>query len=127
MLLPVGTHNCLICEANGNCRLQDLAYFYKITKLRFKEKELSDIYPKEDQKEPRTANLPISVYMREYMDTSIRFPEIPFTSMLPEMNRLQRLQIIRKSGRTNSHGVSVMEAVSRALLKIMLNLQVGSG
>ena len=22
----------LICEANGNCRLQDLAYFYKITK-----------------------------------------------------------------------------------------------
>ena len=48
--MPVGTHNCLICEANGNCRLQDLAYFYKITKLQFKEKELSDIYPTEDDK-----------------------------------------------------------------------------
>ena len=37
--LSSGRHNCMICEANGNCRLQDLAYFYKITKLRFEEKE----------------------------------------------------------------------------------------
>ena len=49
LLLSSGTHNCLVCEANGNCRLQDLAYFYKITDLRFEEKAASDIYPKEDR------------------------------------------------------------------------------
>jgi formate dehydrogenase major subunit len=49
LLLSSGTHNCLVCEANGNCRLQDLAYFYKITALRFEEKAASDIYPKEDR------------------------------------------------------------------------------
>ncbi len=38
LLLSSGTHNCLVCEANGNCRLQDLAYFYKITDLRFEKK-----------------------------------------------------------------------------------------
>ena len=49
LLLSSGTHNCLVCEANGNCRLQDLSYFYKITSLRFKEKEAKDIYPTEDE------------------------------------------------------------------------------
>ncbi len=49
LLLASGKHNCLMCEANENCRLQDLTYFYKITKLQFKEKEEKDIYPKEDQ------------------------------------------------------------------------------
>lgn len=49
LLLSSGTHNCLVCEANGNCRLQDLAYSYKITQPRFKEKEKEDIYPTEDQ------------------------------------------------------------------------------
>ncbi len=49
LLLAAGKHNCLLCEANGNCRLQDLAYFYKITQLRFKEKDEKDIYPTEDQ------------------------------------------------------------------------------
>ena len=49
LLLSSGTHNCLTGEANGNARRQDLAYFYKITDLRFEEKAASDIYPKEDQ------------------------------------------------------------------------------
>ncbi len=48
LLLSSGRHNCLMCEANGNCRLQDLAYFYKITKLQFKEKDEKDIFPTED-------------------------------------------------------------------------------
>jgi formate dehydrogenase major subunit len=47
-LLASGRHNCLTCEANGNCRLQDLAYFYKITELKFPEKPDEDIYPTED-------------------------------------------------------------------------------
>jgi formate dehydrogenase major subunit len=49
LMLAAGRHNCLMCESNGNCRLQDLAYYYKITKLRFKEKEQSEIYPTEDE------------------------------------------------------------------------------
>jgi formate dehydrogenase major subunit len=48
LMLASGRHNCLMCESNGNCRLQDLAYFYKITKLQFDEKETKDIYPTED-------------------------------------------------------------------------------
>ena len=48
-LLASGKHNCLTCESNGNCRLQDLAYFYKITELQFPEKDEKDIYPIEDQ------------------------------------------------------------------------------
>jgi len=48
-LLSSGKHNCLMCESNGSCRLQDLAYFYKITKLLFPEKDEKEIYPKEDQ------------------------------------------------------------------------------
>ena len=47
-MLSAGKHNCITCEANGNCRLQDLAYFYKITSLRFEEKAISDIPPTED-------------------------------------------------------------------------------
>lgn len=49
LLLAAGRHNCLTCQSNGDCRLQDLSYFYKITKLQFQEKELSDIYPTEDE------------------------------------------------------------------------------
>jgi NADP-reducing hydrogenase subunit HndD len=49
LLLASGTHNCLVCEANGNCRLQDLAYFYKINDLRFPQKKKEDIYPTEDE------------------------------------------------------------------------------
>jgi formate dehydrogenase major subunit len=45
LLLSSGNHNCLTCEANGNCRLQDLAYFYKIEGLRFDERQ--DTYPTE--------------------------------------------------------------------------------
>lgn len=47
LLLSSGKHNCMTCEANGNCRLQDLAYFYKITDLRFKESEPK--YPVENE------------------------------------------------------------------------------
>jgi len=35
LLLASGTHDCLTCEANGNCRLQDLAYRYGISDIRF--------------------------------------------------------------------------------------------
>jgi NADH dehydrogenase/NADH:ubiquinone oxidoreductase subunit G len=49
LLLSSGKHNCMTCEANGNCRLQDLAYFYKITGLRFEEKAITDIPPTDDQ------------------------------------------------------------------------------
>jgi predicted molibdopterin-dependent oxidoreductase YjgC len=30
LLLASGNHNCLICEANGDCELQDLAYEYQV-------------------------------------------------------------------------------------------------
>jgi len=46
-MLTSGKHNCMTCEANGNCRLQDLAYFYKITTPRFEESE--QLYPTEDE------------------------------------------------------------------------------
>ena len=48
LLLAAGRHNCLVCPANGDCRLQDLAYFYKITNLQFLEKDERDIYPTEE-------------------------------------------------------------------------------
>jgi formate dehydrogenase major subunit len=35
LLLASGEHDCLVCEANGNCRLQDLAYKYGIIQVRF--------------------------------------------------------------------------------------------
>lgn len=35
LLWSSGDHNCLVCEANGNCELQDLIYWLKIEKPRF--------------------------------------------------------------------------------------------
>lgn len=35
LLWASGDHNCLVCEANGNCELQDLVYRFKIEKPRF--------------------------------------------------------------------------------------------
>ena len=35
LLLASGTHDCLTCEANGDCRLQDLAYKYGIIQVHF--------------------------------------------------------------------------------------------
>jgi predicted molibdopterin-dependent oxidoreductase YjgC len=35
LLWSAGDHNCLICEANGNCELQDLVYWLRIEKPRF--------------------------------------------------------------------------------------------
>ncbi len=37
LLLASGNHNCLTCETNGNCRLQELAYRYQVEKIRFPE------------------------------------------------------------------------------------------
>jgi len=35
LLLASGDHNCLTCEKNSLCKLQNLAYLYSITKTRF--------------------------------------------------------------------------------------------
>jgi predicted molibdopterin-dependent oxidoreductase YjgC len=37
LLLSSGHHYCVTCEADGDCRLQDLAYKYKIDTIRFSE------------------------------------------------------------------------------------------
>ena len=39
LLLASGRHNCITCEKNGDCRLQDLAYRYKVETVRFPESE----------------------------------------------------------------------------------------
>jgi len=49
LLLASGKHNCMTCESNGDCRLQDLSYYYKITKLQFAEKDEKDIFSTDDQ------------------------------------------------------------------------------
>ncbi len=46
LLLSSGHHDCMVCEANGDCRLQDLAYRYRIETKRFEEPE--KFYPRED-------------------------------------------------------------------------------
>jgi len=46
LLLASGHHDCLTCEANGNCRLQDLAYDYEVTHIPFPV--TAQPYPKED-------------------------------------------------------------------------------
>ena len=35
LLLASGEHDCVTCESNGDCRLQDLAYEYQVEKPRF--------------------------------------------------------------------------------------------
>ncbi|RLB29098.1 MAG: formate dehydrogenase subunit alpha [Deltaproteobacteria bacterium] len=45
LLLASGHHNCLTCEANGDCRLQELAYRYQVEKIRFPES--ISLYPTE--------------------------------------------------------------------------------
>jgi NADP-reducing hydrogenase subunit HndD len=35
LLISSGTHNCMTCESNGDCRLQDLAYRYGIIEVPF--------------------------------------------------------------------------------------------
>ncbi len=47
LLLSSGRHDCMVCEANGDCRLQDLAYFYGIKEPRFKQAD--EFYPVEDR------------------------------------------------------------------------------
>jgi len=36
LLLAYGNHNCLLCESNGHCELQDLVYEHGIDSMRFK-------------------------------------------------------------------------------------------
>ena len=40
LLIAQGHHNCLTCESNGGCVLQDLAYSMGIDMPRFKEPEV---------------------------------------------------------------------------------------
>ena len=47
LLLSSGHHDCIVCEANGNCRLQDLAYECKITELTFPRPDTC--YPTESE------------------------------------------------------------------------------
>jgi len=47
LMLGSGRHDCMVCEANGNCRLQDLAYRYGIAEPRFQPAETP--YPMEDE------------------------------------------------------------------------------
>ena len=47
LLISSGTHNCMTCESNGDCRLQDLAYRYGITEMTFPESP--QLYPTETE------------------------------------------------------------------------------
>ena len=47
LMLASGNHNCLICEANGSCELQDLAYRYQVASPGF-GKPLGTTYYYED-------------------------------------------------------------------------------
>jgi NADP-reducing hydrogenase subunit HndD len=46
LLLSSGNHDCLVCEANGQCKLQELAYEYGVENSRFARSQ--QIYPTED-------------------------------------------------------------------------------
>ena len=46
LLLASGDHNCLVCEANGQCDLQALAYEYGVEEVRFTGR--AQDYPIED-------------------------------------------------------------------------------
>jgi NADP-reducing hydrogenase subunit HndD len=48
LLLSSGKHDCIVCEANGDCRLQDLAYSYSIKEPRFTPRAKEEMYPVED-------------------------------------------------------------------------------
>lgn len=49
LMLSMGRHDCVTCQANGDCRLQDLAYEYGVEESRFPRKEsahpLEDVNP----------------------------------------------------------------------------------
>jgi predicted molibdopterin-dependent oxidoreductase YjgC len=49
LLLAYGDHNCLLCEQNGNCQLQNLVYEHGIEHVRFKTdfepKPIDDSHP----------------------------------------------------------------------------------
>ena len=47
LLLSSGKHDCLVCEKNGDCRLQDLAYACGIKEMKFSVHD--GIYPVEDE------------------------------------------------------------------------------
>jgi formate dehydrogenase major subunit len=45
LLVTSGSHNCMTCESNGDCRLQDLVYLYGITEMPFPAP--AEFYPME--------------------------------------------------------------------------------
>jgi len=47
LLVSSGNHNCLNCESNGDCRLQDLVYRYNITAAPFPQP--TEFYPTETE------------------------------------------------------------------------------
>ena len=47
LLLASGTHDCLVCEKNGDCRLQDLAYACGIQEMKFPPRNAG--YPVENE------------------------------------------------------------------------------
>ena len=47
LLLASGHHYCATCEADGDCRLQKLAYEYQVEEIRFPENPVK--YPMEDE------------------------------------------------------------------------------
>jgi predicted molibdopterin-dependent oxidoreductase YjgC len=49
LLLASGNHSCVTCEADGDCRLQELAYKYQVETVRFPERTAA--YPTEAQNE----------------------------------------------------------------------------
>lgn len=49
LLLASGHHDCVTCEADGDCRLQELAYRYEVENVRFAERPTR--YPTESENE----------------------------------------------------------------------------
>ncbi|WP_345907882.1 2Fe-2S iron-sulfur cluster-binding protein, partial [Sphingomonas sp. UBA4815] len=46
LLLSAGKHDCLLCESSGNCKLQELAYYYQVDGSAFPRPDR--YYPTED-------------------------------------------------------------------------------
>ncbi|MHB9075352.1 MAG: formate dehydrogenase subunit alpha [Desulfobaccales bacterium] len=49
LLLASGNHNCLICEANGACELQALAYRYEVSTPSFAQRPKEQYYPEDNK------------------------------------------------------------------------------
>ena len=51
LILSEHEHNCLICEKNGDCQLQDLAYRLRINKISFPVEKKKTIQPVDNSSE----------------------------------------------------------------------------